>query len=94
MYASRTELDELHEMRANIRRGVDALELCWSCQRIAACEQTVVDDAAPVWLCRDCHAKRLAAAPPKPGTLFWPSPWEPGSRLLPPASSPAGSRVA
>ena len=75
MYASMTELHELHEMRENIRRGVDALELCWSCQRVSDCEQTVVDDAAPVWLCRACRGKLRSQAQPDPGTLRWPSPW-------------------
>ena len=74
MCASMTELHEIQEMRENIRRGVRALELCWSCQRVCECVQDLVDDAAPVWLCRDCREKFHASAPPEPGALLWPSP--------------------
>ena len=74
MHASMTELDELQEMRENIRRSVAALELCWSCQRVCECAQDLVDDAAPVWLCQDCREKLAATAPPEPGSLLWPSP--------------------
>jgi len=75
MHASMTELDELQEMRENIRRSLAALELCWSCQRVCECEQDLVDDAAPVWLCCACREKLHADAPPEPGALLWPSPW-------------------
>ena len=74
MYASLTELDELHEMRENIRRSLDALELCWSCQRVSECEQDVVDDAAPVWLCAECRSKLRASEPAGAGSQLWPSP--------------------
>jgi hypothetical protein len=72
MQVSTIELDELHEMRENIRRSLAALELCWSCQRVSECEQGLVDDAAPVWLCRDCREKLHADA--HPGALLWPAP--------------------
>ena len=49
------EVQELTQMRENIRRHVDALELCWSCQRISECDQVTVDDGASVWLCQDCR---------------------------------------
>ena len=75
MYTSVTELDELQEMRENIRRGVSALELCWSCQRVSECEQDVVDDAAPVWLCGECRRKLHAPEQTGRGSFFWPSPW-------------------
>src|SRR5437773_10154121 len=42
-----TEFEELTHMKENIRRSVDALELCWSCQRVSECEPVVVDDSAP-----------------------------------------------
>ena len=70
MHTSTTELDELHQMQENIRRSVEALEICWSCQRVSECSQYVVDDAAPVWLCLECHAWEQA----EHGFSFWPSP--------------------
>lgn len=75
MYTSVTDLDELHEMRENIRRSVKALEVCWSCQRVSECEQAVVDDAAPVWLCGKCRGKLHGLEPTAPRSFFWPSPW-------------------
>lgn len=74
MYTSVIEFDELLEMRENIRRSVGALELCWSCQRVSECEQAVVDDAAPVWLCRGCRGKLRASEQAGHASLFWPSP--------------------
>ena len=69
MQISLSELQELTEMRENIRRTIEALELCWSCERVSECEPVVVDDGPPVWLCFDCAArvqsrKPLGAADP------------------------------
>ena len=74
MNTTMTELDELHEMQENIRRNVGALELCWMCQRVCECEQSLVDDAAPVWLCRECRGKLATLECPESGSLRWPSP--------------------
>ncbi len=74
MYASVEELKDLQEMRENIRHRVGALELCWSCQRVSDCQPALVDDAAPVWLCRDCLSNFLSEE--KLGKLLWPSPWQ------------------
>jgi len=38
MLLTMTETEELSQMRDNIRRSVDALEQCWSCQRVSECE--------------------------------------------------------
>lgn len=74
MYTSATELEELEAMRRNVRQSVEALELCWSCQRVSDCDIAVVDDAAPVWLCRDCQAKLLSRDDLE--EMLWPSPWD------------------
>lgn len=66
-------VQELVEMRENIRRHIQALELCWSCQRISECEQVVVDDGAPVWLCRVCREHVQLRQQAAPGSLVWPS---------------------
>jgi len=54
MTVSVTEYRELLEMRGNIRRVVDSLEVCWSCQNVSECDAAVVDDGPPVWLCGEC----------------------------------------
>ena len=72
MYTSAAELDELEAMRKNIRESVATLELCWSCQRVSHCDIAMVDDAAPVWLCRDCQDKLLSQE--QLGARLWPSP--------------------
>ena len=74
MYTSAAELDELEAMRKNIRESVATLELCWSCQRVSHCDIAMVDDAAPVWLCRNCQND--LASPEHLGARLWPSPWE------------------
>ncbi len=75
MYEALAELQELKEfkeMTENIRRSVNALELCWSCQRISECEQALLDDAAPVWLCTTCRESFSAGQPLQAGARFWP----------------------
>lgn len=57
MYEALAEIRELTRMKENIRRSVDALELCWGCERICECEEGMVDDAAPVWLCTECRRR-------------------------------------
>ena len=68
-----TEFEELTHMRDNIRRSVDALELCWSCQRVSECEPATVDDGPPVWMCSDCATKSRFLHAGKNIRLAWPS---------------------
>ena len=49
--AANVELKQLQEM---VLQSVDAQELCWNCQRICACEQWLVNETVPLWLCSDC----------------------------------------
>jgi hypothetical protein len=74
MYTTAGEIEELEAMRKNIRASVTGFELCWSCQRVSDCDIAMVDDAAPVWLCRDCRDKLLSQE--HLGSRLWPSPWE------------------
>ena len=67
-----TETEELSQMRENIRRSVDALEICWSCQRVSECEPATVDDGPPVWLCSDCATKHRKHYAGEQGRLAWP----------------------
>jgi hypothetical protein len=47
-------LQELHQIREHVRRSVQALEICWSCQRICECNAEILDDGPPVWICPAC----------------------------------------
>lgn len=49
-----TEFRELISIRENVRQSVESLELCWSCQRVCECEQWLVNEAVPLWLCGKC----------------------------------------
>ena len=42
------------EERANIRRAVLALEICWRCQRVTECRQVVLGEMVATWLCSSC----------------------------------------
>jgi hypothetical protein len=72
MQLTMTETEELSQMRDNVRRSVDALELCWSCQRVSECEPATVDDGPPVWLCADCATKNRRHHAGEQGRLAWP----------------------
>lgn len=72
MYASVAELEELVRMREEVRRSVEALEVCWLCQRVSDCEQHPVDDGPPVWLCCACQEKLRAQRQKAPGPVLWP----------------------
>ena len=54
MYASLAERRELREMREAVRSSVEALELCWSCQKVSECKARTIDDAPLVPLCPTC----------------------------------------
>jgi len=45
---------ELKQMRENICRSVNSLELCWGCDRICECERWLINESLPVWLCHEC----------------------------------------
>ena len=47
---------ELKELRENVLRTVNSLELCWGCERVCECEEWAVKQEVVVWLCRDCLA--------------------------------------
>ncbi len=49
-----TPTKEWIEMRDNIRRAVDSLELCWRCQRVSECQKYILGNTILVWLCKSC----------------------------------------
>ena len=42
------------QMREEVSRMVNSLEMCWSCERICRCDAWLANEAVPVWLCGDC----------------------------------------
>jgi hypothetical protein len=52
-----TEQEELQEMKENIRRSIQCLELCLDCECISECELIPIDDGSPVWLCQKCTTR-------------------------------------
>lgn len=72
MTVSVTEYKELLEMRGNIRRAVDSLEVCWSCQNVSECAPAAVDDGPPVWLCDDCATRAAAREQFALNGIAWP----------------------
>ena len=45
---------ELVQMRENVRQAVQALEVCWRCQRVSGCQKYVLGNMVMVWLCAGC----------------------------------------
>ena len=45
------------EERENIRRAVQALEICWCCQRVSECGQVVLGGMVVTWLCPGCRSR-------------------------------------
>jgi len=48
------EVQEMVAMKENVRRAVEALELCWRCQRVSECQKYVLGNMVLVWLCPGC----------------------------------------
>ena len=42
------------QMRENVRRAIQALEVCWRCQRVSECQKYVLGNMVLVWLCPGC----------------------------------------
>ena len=64
--------DELKQLQQIVLQSVDSQELCWSCQRICKCEQWMVNEILPLWLCSDCFFEawqRLETVSMAPVTL-------------------------
>ena len=45
---------ELARMRENVRRAIQALEVCWRCQRVSECQKYILGNMVLVWLCGGC----------------------------------------
>jgi hypothetical protein len=72
MPLSIAEFEELSNLKGNVRRSVELLEVCWSCERVSECEPGIVDDGPTVWLCAECAAKTRSAAVHYPAEIAWP----------------------
>lgn len=45
----------LNEMKENVRRAVQSLEVCWRCQNVSECRRHVLGNLVLVWLCGGCQ---------------------------------------
>ena len=51
MSISIRDLEELVEIRENVRCSIESLKVCWSCECVAECTPQLIDDGPEVWLC-------------------------------------------
>ena len=49
-----TPVKDWVQMRENVRRAIQALEVCWRCQRVSECQKYVLGNMILVWLCPAC----------------------------------------
>jgi hypothetical protein len=56
MSAVPISLNELKQMKENVRRVVDSLDICWRCQNVTECQRHVLGNLVLVWLCSGCRA--------------------------------------
>jgi hypothetical protein len=64
--------DELKQLQDAVLHSVDSQELCWNCQRICECEQWLINETVPLWLCSECFLEawqRLETMSMSPVTL-------------------------
>jgi hypothetical protein len=52
--ANRSQLQELSQMRENVQRAVNSLELCRRCHRIAECQLWIFNTFEYAWYCSNC----------------------------------------
>ena len=48
---------ELRDLRTNVRRGVNALEVCWSCEVVCEASSARIGGRL-IWLCGPCDEER------------------------------------
>lgn len=41
-------------MKANVRRVVESLDVCWRCQNVTECNRHILGNLVLVWLCQGC----------------------------------------
>lgn len=44
----------LRDMKENVRRAVESLDVCWRCQNVTECRRHVLGNLVLVWLCSGC----------------------------------------
>ena len=72
---------ELRQMREEVSRVVNSLELCWDCKRVCECEQWVVNESVPVWLCVECLPEVAFRLEKRSGIPISLSPAQPETQL-------------
>jgi len=61
-----TQAENLIEMRENIRRAVQSLDVCWRCQRVSECQKYILGNLVLVWLCQGCMGEMEQPQPTRP----------------------------
>ena len=60
-----TSVEDLAEMRENVRRAVSSLDVCWRCQRVSECQKYILGNLVLVWLCQSCMGDMEQPQPPR-----------------------------
>ena len=60
------QTDNLMEMRENVRKAVQSLDVCWRCQRVSECQKYILGNLVLVWLCQGCMGEMEQPQPPRP----------------------------
>jgi hypothetical protein len=61
-----TQEDNIVVMRENVRRAVNALDVCWRCQKVSECQKYILGNLVLVWLCEGCMAEMEHPQPQRP----------------------------
>jgi len=59
------EMTELREMRDNVRRVVESLEVCWRCQHVCECKRHILGNLVLIWLCHGCLRDMVESQAPE-----------------------------
>jgi hypothetical protein len=61
----RTQTENFPEMRENVRRAVQSLDVCWRCQKVSECRKYILGNLVLVWLCEPCMVRMDQPQPPR-----------------------------
>ena len=60
------QTENLLEMRENVRKAVQSLDVCWRCQRVSECQKYILGNLVLVWLCHGCMSEMEQPQPQRP----------------------------
>jgi hypothetical protein len=61
-----TQTDNFPEMRENVRKAVQSLDVCWRCQNVSECRKYILGNLVLVWLCQGCMVEMDKPVVPRP----------------------------